>query len=767
MHRFLCGFLLILGWYRSFGNNLALYWRYCILLICLLAFLAVAELRAVDSSSVVVITRLAGTIEFDGIPDEAAWQAISPFQMVTHSPVFGQEPTEKTDIRVTYDDEYIYIGACFYAEDASLIQSSTKKRDDLGGDSDWLGVLFDTYNDNENAVIFWTNPSGIRSDMSVFNDGVSLSPGEPPMNSSWNTFWDVETRTTDQGWFIEMRIPTSSLRFQVENDEVIMGMTLMRWIPYLNETYVYPDIPNVYGDWSTMKVSRAQKVVFRDLKSRNPLYVSFYGIGGITQLNELNDAETQYDYRREEKLNAGLDIKYGISSNLTLDATLNTDFAQVESDDEKVNLTRFSLFFEEKRQFFLERASLFDFNSGGTSTMFYSRRIGLDEDSNPVPIIGGVRLIGRKGPWDAGFINMQTAKSDSLASENFGIIRLKRKVINTNSYMGVILTSRMGMDGSYNEAYGLDALIRVRGDEYIKMTWGQTFESGMKNLPSILDNSRYQMEWERRRQAGFYYKLSLSGSGEEYNPGIGFLDRSDYHRYGMKFFYTWMKGEDSPILKHGPGFNSASYISQSRGAYESMEYTLSYEFQMKSFWFTMVKLTHNYENVFELFELSDDVNVPIGDFWFPCVQYMVMTPMTRSAWAMMELAGGGYYDGRYLSMTLMPNWSLSSSFNLSGAYIFNRVDFSHRNQVYLCHIGRVKALYMFNTKISASAFIQYNSEADNVSTNFRFRYNPREGNDLYLVYNEGTNTDLNRDMMSIPRMADRTIMLKYTYTFRF
>lgn len=500
------------------------------------------RLPAIDTTSVMTISRLEGTITFDGIPGEAAWESIASLQMVTHSPVFGLEPTERTDIKVTYDHEYIYFGASFYTKDASLIQSSTKKRDEMGGDNDWLGVLLDTYNDNENAVVFWTNPSGIRTDMTVFNDGVPSMPEQPPASNSWNTFWDVETRTTDEGWFIEMRIPVSSLRFQEENGEVIMGMTLIRWVPYLNESYIYPAIPNEFGNYSIMKVSRAQKVVFRDLESRNPLYVSPYVIGGFTQLNELNEQETAYDYRREEKLDVGLDLKYGISSNLTLDVTLNTDFAQVEADEEQVNLTRFSLFFEEKRQFFLERASLFDFNTAGPSTIFYSRRIGLDEDFNPVPIIGGVRLIGRKGPWDAGFMNMQTAKSDSLPSENFGVLRLKKKVINANSYLGGILTSRVGLDGSFNEVYGLDALIRVTGDEYIKLVWGQSFETGMDNIPFSLENARYLANWQRRKNVGFYYDLFLSGAGRDYNPGIGFQHRVDYHLYGGSFNYTWLMG---------------------------------------------------------------------------------------------------------------------------------------------------------------------------------------------------------------------------------
>jgi len=708
---------------------------------------------------------LEGTVNFDGVPDEAAWQDIAPFKMVTQFPLFGLEPTEKTDVRVTYDDEYIYIGASLYAEDPSLILSSTKKRDDSGDNNDWLGVLFDTYNDYENAVGFQTNPSGLRTDLTVSNDGIA-SFGEPPLNSSWNTFWDVETRINDEGWFIEMRIPISSLRFQEKNGEVLMGMILFRWVPYLNETYIYPAISNEYGGYSMLKISRAQKVVFRNLRSRKPLYVSPYIIGGFTQLNEQNDDGSAYEYDRREKLNAGLDLKYGISSNLTLDVTLNTDFAQVEADDEKVNLTRYNLFFEEKRQFFLERASLFNFNTISSSTLFHSRRIGLDDDFNPVPIIGGIRLVGRKGQLDAGFLSMQTAGTDSLPSENFSVLRLKRKVINENSYIGGILTSRVGMDGSYNEVYGLDAIIRMTGDEYLKLRWSQSFEHGMENRPFAMENGTYLVNWERWKNVGFYYDIFIGGAGKDFHPGIGFQYREDFHYFGGIFNYTWLMGKHSPIMKHGPGFMNINSLSQSRGVYDSRDIGVFYELQMKNYWSFMTALIYNYENVFELFEISDDTHVLVGEYSYPSIYSTVSTPLTKPAFAELRFQGGGYYDGNLVSITLEPGWNMSSSFILSGAYIFNKIDFSERDQHFMGHIGRLKALYMFSTKLSASVFIQYNSAIYNVNSNFRLRYNPREGNDLYIVYNEGANTDLGREMLDIPRMSDRTLMLKYTYTFR-
>ncbi len=710
-----------------------------------------------------LIKRMEGEIVFDGMPDEEAWQACEPFPFVTHNPVFGEEPREKTDVRILYDDRYIYVGACFYTEDPSTIQATSKKRDEDKGDTDWFGVIFDSYNDNETGLSFWTTPTGLRTDVSIFNDAAE---GDIiPVNFSWNTYWDTRSLRNEEGWFSEMLIPVSSLKFQEKDGETVMGLILIRWIPRYNEMYIYPGIPNEYGSWSSWKVSLAQDVVFEGLKSKKPLYITPYVAGGLTQANELNEAETEYVYSRDRKLNAGLDMKYGLTSNLTMDLTVNTDFAQVEADDEQVNLTRFDLYFEEKRQFFLERASIFDFNTGGSGTMFYSRRIGLDDDGNIVPIIGGMRLIGRKNGWDLGFLDMQTMRSDSLTSENFGVLRVKKQVLNEYSYAGGIYTSRIGLDGSFNQVYGLDAILRVKGDEYLNLIWGQSFENNLANKPFSFANSRYRLGWERRRTVGLHYEIFISGAGYEYNPGIGFQAREDYHMYGGYLNYFWMP-ESSPILRHGPRFEVNDYFSMARGKRETGMYQLDYLFEFKNFWMFSFGGLYQIENVFETFELSDDAEIPVGYYSFPQFICFASTPMTRPAWLYIEGFAGKYYDGRAVNISMLPNWSLSSSLTLGGAFIYSHVDLPDRGQKYVSHIGRLKVLVMFNTRFSLSAFVQYNSDTGIIGSNVRFRYNPREGNDLWLVYDEGTHTDRQRDIPHRPSLAARTIMLKYTYTFR-
>ena len=437
-----------------------------------------------------VIPKITGQIVLDGLSNEPAWEGIESLPMVMHAPTFGIPPTEKTEVLIGYDDDYLYMAGRLYVSDPSFVQSTSKKRDFMGGNCDWFGLILDTFNDNENAVGFFTTPAGLRFDFTVFND----AQGEFPVNISWNTFWDVKTAVTDEGWFVEMRVPFTSLRFQEIDGEIVMGLIVWRWIPKKNEQLIYPAIPPDWGMWSAWKPSLAHEIVLRDIPRRNPLYIAPYVLGGHGRSNELNDEETAYVRQDEAEFELGLDLKYGLTRNLTLDVTVNTDFAQVEADDQMVNLTRFSLFFPEKRLFFQERSSNFEFNLGGPQQLFYSRRIGLHDDK-PVRIYGGLRVVGRLGAWDVGLLNMQTAKTEESCPENFGVLRVRRQVINPNTYIGGIVTSRLGDDGSYNVVYGLDGIFKLFGVDYLKAHWAQSFQHSLENDPLSFTPTRWSINW--------------------------------------------------------------------------------------------------------------------------------------------------------------------------------------------------------------------------------------------------------------------------------
>ena len=350
------------------------------------------------------ITKLTGTITIDGKVDETEWSTITPLPLTMHWPNYNGNESEPTEIRLVYDDEYIYLSAICHETDLSQIQMPTFQRDDWGLKKDQIAFLLDTYDDNENMLVFVITPTGSRIDASIKND----AQGSGVSNESWNTYWTGQATVTEIGWEAEMKIPFSSLRFNVEDDKVKMGLIAYRYIARNKELNIYPDIPPNWGFWSFAKPSKAQTVTFEGVKNKRPWYISPYALGAVGHHHEEDDKENLIKIN-DDDIQVGLDVQHAISDNLNADFTFNTDFAQVEADDQVVNLSRFSLFFPEKRKFFLERSSVFDFKNDKSNNLFYSRNIGIN-DGQRVPVWGGIRLTGRMNGWDVGLLNMQSQK---------------------------------------------------------------------------------------------------------------------------------------------------------------------------------------------------------------------------------------------------------------------------------------------------------------------------------------------------------------------
>jgi len=714
------------------------------------------------NSTPYAIPRIQGRVTLDGLSDEPAWQGIAPLPVLVHTPNTGAQPSERTEILVAHDDEYIYVAGRLYDREPDKIQATSRKRDDMKLSNDWLGVVLDTFHDRENALGFFTTPAGLRLDMAIFHD----AEGDFPVNENWNTFWDVKTVRNGEGWFAEMRIPLSSLRFQAAEGRVVMGLTAWRYIARRSEVITFPEIPSKWGFWGSFKPSQTRDAVLEGVSSRRPLYVAPYVIGGYGRSYELNEAETAYDPKDKFVHEAGLDVKYGLTNNLTLDLTVNTDFAQVEADDEQVNLTRFSLFFPEKRLFFQERASVFDFNYGNESTLFYSRRIGI-YDGSLVRIYGGARLIGRVGGWDLGFLDMQTARAGDQPSENLGVLRVRRQVFNPNSWVGAMATSRVAADGTYNTAYGLDGIVKLFGDDYLSWNWAQTFATGETNKLFSLDPAKFRVNWQRRTLEGLAYDLDYSRAGADYEPGMGFEFREDYTRLGNRILYGWLPGEKSWLLRHSVFVKGYLYSRNAGSVMESYEIGPGYQFTAKSSCFASIYPKFCFEDVPEGFSLSDEAEIPAGRYRFFDLNFTFNTPSTKPVYLEGSLDAGSFYDGRRFSLWLSPRWDVSSGLEIGGFYGFDRATFPERGQKFTAHIGRLHVLAMLSTKFSATAFVQYSSEAGAVTANFRVRYNPREGCDLYIVYDDGLNTDRLSEIPALPRSMGRTLLVKYTYTFNF
>ena len=720
----------------------------------------------------ITITRLAGPITLDGRLDDPAWGPIPPLCMVMQSPTFGEACSERTEALLAYDEEYVYVAGRMYDREPDKIQSPTKKRDAMIATTDWFGVFFDTFNDKENFLGFLTTPAGSRFDAAIYRDAQMGTSTEEPINLSWNTFWDVAVTRAEDGWFVEMRIPLSSLRFQPTGGDVVMGVTVFRWLARRNETDIFPAIPLNWGQMSAWKPSQAQETIWPGLRPRRPIYLTPYVLSGFDRTYELNDEETAYVRGGSPKLEMGLDFKYGLTGNLTFDATINPDFAQVEADDVQVNLTRFSLFFPEKRLFFQERSSNFDYNMGGSNTLFYSRRVGLvgdadDGDLRAVRIYGGARLVGRLGGWDIGFLNMQTAALDEEPSENFGVLRLRRQVLNPYSYVGGIVTSRLGAGGRYGVDYGLDWIWRVRGDSYFTLQWAQTFKDGRVNRAFDLDSARFAVMYERRTNKGFGTTVRFARTGVDFDPSMGFMMFDDYTAFYQRSLYGWFPGKASALTSHAAFLETRFYWDNATGGLLLSEIGPGWEWGAKSGFTGFVQPKFYVDNLLEPYELTDDVSVPVGHYAYPGLTFMLMTPQGRLLNSMIRGEVGGYYDGWRVSLGVTPTWSGIPDLEIGGMFQYNLVRFPSREQSYFAPLGQLRALATLSVKFSISALVQYNGADDTVGANLRFRYNPREGIDFYLVYNEGVNTDRMGRVPVPPRSSGRALYAKFNYTFDF
>jgi hypothetical protein len=724
-----------------------------VFLLCALALTVGLPVRAQEP---LVIPRLSGPVALDGRPDEPAWEGALALPMTMHTPTFGGAPSERTEVLVGHDGSALYLACRLYDADASDIRATSLRRDDGALSNDWCVVNLDTFADRENALIFGVTPAGVRTDLAFTESAGSL-------NFDWNVLWGAAASRGPEGWFAEIQIPFSSLRFSDEAGTVTMGLAVWRNLARKNEIASFPAIPPDWGFNSILLPSQMHPVVLHGVRARRTLYAVPYALVGGGLDHALTPDRTAYASSTSTLRDVGGEVKYGITPNLTLDLTLNTDFAQVEADDQQVNLSRFSLFFPEKRQFFQERASVFNVTTGGDDRLFYSRRIGL-AGGQPVPLYGGARLVGRVGAWDVGLLDMQTQAVDGLASENLGVFRLRRSVLNANSTAGVLLTSRRG--GDANTLVGLDGLFHLGGEDYLALNLAQTFTDGEPEGTDGAARTLGRVRWERRGSEGFRFQLEAARVGVAFDPRLGFIRRHDYLRIGEQVTYGWRPGASSPVFRHRIFVPWSAYLRNEDGSAESVEVVPRWVVAMKDGREFTAGLHGYHESLRQGFSLADGVGVLPGEYRFGGVNVAyapsVATPLRSGAQARV----GTFYDGWRAMAGVSPTWNVSRHLELGGAYELNRIVFGERGEAVTAHVGRVRVRAYLDTRLSGAAFVQYNSVAHGASVNLRLRYNPREGEDLYLVYNEGINTERYAFLPARPFTDARTVMAKYVRTFR-
>jgi hypothetical protein len=720
------------------------------------------------------VQRLSAPIQLDGRSDEPAWQAIEPLPVVSSFPDAGAEPSERTEFRLAYDDDYLYVAGRLYDRDLSGIRATSLSRDDGSFTNDWFTINLDTFRDRETMVVMGVSPAGVRTDAIFSRDGASS-------NFTWNAFWDARVVVDHDGWHAEIRIPLSSLRFEERDGTVVMGVGIWRRIARRNEMVTWPAIDERWGMMGIFKASQLTELVLEGVRRSNPVYVTPYVLGGGSRRHALNDARTAWQPSSDFTREAGLDVKYSPTSNFTIDLTANTDFAQVEADDQQVNLTRFSLFFPEKRLFFQERASIFEYGLGGSDRLFYSRRIGL-ENGVPVRIYGGGRGVGRIGAWDVGVLDMHTATADAGTSLNAGVVRLRRRVLNDNSYAGGIVTSRIDSRGATQLAGGVDALLRVLARDYVALAAATSSAAtaapggpagpagpGAPGAQDAAGADRIfaRLHWERRGSYGLLYEAEAAHAGAQFLPALGFLARRDYLRGSGRVAYGVRMPEDSPLLHHFVTVAAGAYRRYADGALESGDATVQWTVGGRSGRELTLSAVARHEDLLQPFRVAGALLVPAGahDFVTGRISYAPANAALLRLSASAE--AGTFFDGRRAALSLSPTWLAGRHLQLAGTWQVNRLDFPVRDERLTTHVARVRSQIMVSSTLSGVAFAQYNSAADAVVLNARVRWNPREGRDLYLVFNEGMNTDRFDYAPVRPLTDSRTLLVKYSHTTSF
>lgn len=725
----------------------------------LLSFITafITAIPALAQESPMELTRLSSPITVDGKVDDAGWRDVAPLPLTMYAPVFRGTPTQRTEIRVGYDDEALYFGGWFYDTDPSGIRINSLYRDRWNGD-DTLAIYIDAFNDNQNAKWFGTTPAGMRFDLLVSDDGNTT-------NDSWDSFWTSEASVTEEGWFVEVRIPFSTLGFRVDDEgRAVMGLTVTRLVSRSGERVTFPAIDPKYP---FRNPSVAQDVVMRGVRSRTPLYLTPYVLGGGAR-NYVGSGAS-LTRQRDTSREIGLDVRYPLSGKLNLDLTANTDFAQVEADGQQVALDRFPLFYPERRRFFQEGATLFDFNGANGTRLFHSRRIGLTPDGDPVTILGGARLVGKAGNWDVGMLEMQTDDYETVPGENFGVLRLRHPILNPYSTAGVLLTSYYG-GGRHNIAVGADTSVRVAGDEYVGLKWAATMDSTI-NEADLGSRSFVDAKWERRSGRGLSYTWQFTRAGADYVPELGFMPRRDFTTANVVSNYYFYTDRHPYFRRIYPGALAFSTYRNVDDKLESGQYAFWVQWDTKAGGGGWIEPKWFHENVLSPFTIGNAVRIPAGAYDFADLQIVNSMPAGRKLRTDVDFRTGTYFDGKRTQVVLAPTWNLNRHVELGGDYQLSALRFPVRDQAVNIHLLRLRVRTALDARASGNAFIQYNSTTDRLDFNVRLRYNVSEGTDLWLVYNEGL--DMERDGALLdgaryqPYSVSRAFVVKYTHTFTF
>jgi hypothetical protein len=720
----------------------------------------------------------------DGRIVDEAWLGVEPFSTFTQTdPIEGAPASERTEVRIMYDKSTLYIGViCFDSEPSKIIVNQSRRDADLT-ETDAIILVLDTFNDNQNAFVFGTNPLGIEYDGQVAGEGQtsgiaanqSGSGGSQrgtigSLNLNWDGDWRVKSAVTERGWEAEIAIPFKTLRYPPGADRT-WGFNLKRNIRRKNEQiYLSP----VQRGFDVYRVSSAAKLSGLTLPQRRDLKITPYVLGSVNKDYTVTADPVVSRVNPFRDRNVGLDMKWGVRPNLTADFTVNTDFAQVEADEEQVNLTRFDLFFPEKRPFFLENASVFQFGAPQQIDLFFSRRIGLSATGSsglPIDIFGGARLSGKVGRYNIGMLNMQTDTANdpvtgrvTSAANNFGVVRVQREVGRSN--FGAIFVNREGTGASagadnYNRAFGVDTALQLTSNSklfaFIARTDSPQARGGTDYSSRVFYNFTNNL-WQ--------VSTGYSQVGDRFNPEGGYLPRRGYRRPEMRVFFQPQPKRWPWIRRISPHTSYNAYYGIDDGLIQSSVGHFHFlEIQPRQggrFGTFVERIQDRPVANFTVFNAGGKtVVIPPGLYTWYQLSHEYLSDPSAVVSTTLRWRHGGFYDGDFDAYETSLSWRVGSRFLGSVGYTRQNIDLRYGN--FHTDLVPVKISYAFTTLASVQALVQYNNQSSLVSSNVRVALLNRSGTGLFVVLNDRRDTT---DFNPYETLG-RSFIVKYTRLFDF
>jgi Domain of unknown function (DUF5916) len=693
--------------------------------------------RAVKAAGIIV----------DGRLDEAAWrQAPAITDFIQAQPRTGFPATDRTVAHVVYDDKAIYVGAFMYQKPPFMVPSLEWDFDTH--DSDIFAVTFDTYLDRRNAFMWLINPDGAVKDGQVFND----SRDE---NLAWKGVIRVQTAKSDSGWSVELQIPWTTLRFESKPGEQAWGMQMLRRVRSLNEDDYWAPVDRRDR---VHRMSRAGTLTgLNDLHQGRDLYVKPYiKLGSTSTAATTPDGAATASLNTSGSLNAGFDVKWGVTPTMTLDGTYNTDFSQTEVDQDQVNLTRFSLFFPELRDFFIENSGVFTFgdvternyrmgSSLSDFTLFHSRRIGLTDDGRPIPILGGARLTGTAGPFQLGLLEMQTRAGAGIPPENFLVTRLRRDI--GASDVGVMFINRAATDGGpASRSWGVDGNFTFLRNLIIN-----SYIAGSANPGARGDQTaaRLQIAWRDRLWDASAFAKHV---GARFAPSVGFVQRSGVEEYYGTMGIHPRLGLIPAIYELNP-YVELDYVTDPASTLQTRRLTAGLAADLLSGGSLEVKASDHYERLDAPFLISDGVTLPVGGYEFPDATLTYTSSGGRKLSGSISLGAGDFYDGTKASVELGALWRPSAHVSIDLTMDRNRVALDEGS--FNAEVAAARLVLATSRKLFTSAFMQYDNASHQLVTNLRLDWIHAPLSDLFIVL-------VDRRDASTRMLLERTLALKVT-----